>query len=134
MQEPFLDTDLPLLTVVDPNSEWRDSALCRGADVNQYFQDKHSDYSRQRITCAECPVRLDCLNFALDNGIKEGLWGGLPPRNRVSVKANRQGTDLTVTQIVRDLRRLKVKNPIAQASVIFKITEKTIRERLRDSK
>lgn len=134
MQPIKREVELPSLTHTD--MKWQDKASCRGIDTNVFFQDHagvSSNYASQRIMCAQCPVRLECLDFALDNHIKYGLWGGIAPRNRRDVGMGRVSKDLTVTQIVKDLRKLKVDNPIAQASVIFKTSEKTIRERLRQN-
>jgi WhiB family redox-sensing transcriptional regulator len=127
--------ELPSLTYTE--LEWQDQASCRGANTDAFFQEEigaKANYSAQRVMCAQCPVRLECLDFALNNHIKYGLWGGIAPRNRRDVGMGRASKDLTVTQIVRDLRKLKADNPIAQASVIFKTSEKTIRERLRQNK
>jgi len=135
MRELHRDVELPAIT--HNNTNWHNKALCRGSDINGFFQDTvgfKANYSAQRVMCAQCPVRLECLDFALNNHIKYGLWGGIAPRNRRDVGMGRASKDLTVTQIVRDLRKLKVENPIARASVIFNTSEKTIRERLRQSK
>lgn len=135
MQSIKRHVELPSLTHTD--MKWQDKASCRGIDTNDFFQDyvgAQANYASQRIMCAQCPVRLECLDFALDNHIKYGLWGGIAPRNRRDVGMGRTSKDLTVTQIVKDLRKLKVENPIAQASVIFKTSEKTIRARLKENK
>mgnify|MGYP000141136410 FL=1 len=135
MQPIKRQVELPSLTHTD--MKWQDKASCRGSATTDFFQDEvgfQANYASQRIMCAQCPVRLECLDFALDNHIKYGLWGGIAPRNRRDVGMGRASKDLTVTQIVKDLRKLKVENPITQASVIFKTSEKTIRERLRQNK
>ena len=135
MQPIKRQVELPSLT--HTNMNWQDHASCRGSATTDFFQDEvgfQANYASQRIMCAQCPVRIECLDFALDNHIKYGLWGGIAPRNRRDVGMGRASKDLTVTQIVKDLRKLKVENPIAQASVIFKTTEKTIRARLKENK
>ncbi|WP_241199264.1 MULTISPECIES: WhiB family transcriptional regulator [Rhodococcus] len=33
-------------------------------------------------TCSRCPVRLQCLNFALENHESDGIWGGNNPSER----------------------------------------------------
>lgn len=32
--------------------------------------------------CADCPVRQECLNFALSENIEHGVWGGKSERAR----------------------------------------------------
>jgi Transcription factor WhiB len=38
-------------------------------------------------TCSLCVHQSDCLAFAIDNNIREGIWGGLTPDERQQVKA-----------------------------------------------
>ncbi|WP_338676769.1 WhiB family transcriptional regulator [Streptomyces sp. SCSIO 30461] len=35
-----------------------------------------------KALCATCPVRDECLDFAVENGLKEGVWGGCTPAER----------------------------------------------------
>ncbi|TMR13807.1 WhiB family transcriptional regulator [Nonomuraea turkmeniaca] len=35
-----------------------------------------------KAICAGCPVRGDCLRWALEHGERWGIWGGLNPRER----------------------------------------------------
>jgi WhiB family redox-sensing transcriptional regulator len=37
---------------------------------------------RAKALCAGCPNRQPCLDFALDNGITEGIFGGTSPAER----------------------------------------------------
>lgn len=40
---------------------------------------------RARGLCAICPVRVDCLQFAIDNQIEFGVWGGLSAFQREQI-------------------------------------------------
>ena len=46
------------------------------------------DNRAARKICKECPVREACLNYALENHIREGIWGGYtgPERERIRWK------------------------------------------------
>jgi hypothetical protein len=44
--------------------------------------------------CEECPVRAECLAFALANNEEHGIWGGLTVRERMKLKASRRTTGL----------------------------------------
>jgi hypothetical protein len=33
-------------------------------------------------TCNGCPVRMECLTYALERGEKDGIWAGLAPHER----------------------------------------------------
>jgi WhiB family transcriptional regulator, redox-sensing transcriptional regulator len=62
---------------------WQDDALCAQVATEAFFplsggQDAH----RAKKVCAECPVRIDCLTYALQNDIRQGIWGGTSPNER----------------------------------------------------
>jgi len=62
--------------------EWVTRANCRGRDPEQFFV-RGAVAARQVVRiCASCPVRQQCLEYALDNGIEHGIWGGLTERQR----------------------------------------------------
>lgn len=60
-------------------------ARCRAtphADV-VFFPDRHhADYSIARKICGECPVKQECLAFAIYHREHYGMWGGLTPMQR----------------------------------------------------
>jgi WhiB family redox-sensing transcriptional regulator len=68
----------------DPDLAWRLHAACRGRPGSLWFAER-GDVVSVRVAkrvCAGCPVRADCLDYALDNGIVEGIWGGRSGRER----------------------------------------------------
>jgi hypothetical protein len=62
--------------------EWRERAACRGQDPDLWYPERGADVSIAKAICAGCPVRADCLAFALGNGEHHGIWGGLSERQR----------------------------------------------------
>jgi WhiB family redox-sensing transcriptional regulator len=55
---------------------WRDHAACAGMDPREFFPRK-SDAQKEIIkVCLGCPVRMDCLQYALDTRSDHGVWGG----------------------------------------------------------
>jgi len=42
-----------------------------------------------RTLCGSCVHQVDCLQFALDNGIGDGIWGGLLPEERRAQSAEK---------------------------------------------
>lgn len=70
--------ELPALeyTVID----WMDSALCALLPSIDFFNYEHQ--AQAKSTCKQCPVASDCLEFANQNRIKDGVWGGLTYKER----------------------------------------------------
>ena len=42
-----------------------------------FFSDKPSELARAQEICASCPVRVACLELALDENMEWGVWGGV---------------------------------------------------------
>lgn len=67
---------------------WRDQAACAGLGVALFFNGRGgADYEEAKAVCARCPVRTECLNYALRcepvvQGHRLGMWGGLLPAER----------------------------------------------------
>lgn len=71
--------------------EWRLRAACRSADPDAPFAREGSPEERGFIAsfCRPCPVRRDCLEFALQR-TDPGVYGGMTPRRRTQEKRLRQ--------------------------------------------
>jgi WhiB family redox-sensing transcriptional regulator len=63
----------------DGVSLWQDEAKCSGIDSEEFF-DRATEKQAKRF-CATCPVRGDCLEYALVYDTY-GIWGGLSFRER----------------------------------------------------
>jgi len=60
---------------------WRVQAACRDlvtADYDPFFADTKDGQLEAIAICATCPVRDDCLTFAVRTGQQYGVWGGQP--------------------------------------------------------
>jgi WhiB family transcriptional regulator, redox-sensing transcriptional regulator len=74
-------------TVTMPGWDWRLLAACRHADPELFFPVSGSGPSLDQVTqakviCAGCPVRRQCLAFALDTRQDHGVWGGMSEEER----------------------------------------------------
>jgi len=49
---------------------------CRTQDPELFFAESPEDVEFAKSLCTTCPVRLDCLNGALERGEPWGVWGG----------------------------------------------------------
>lgn len=65
-----------------PASEWLERAACAGVDPALFFPGRGEETKSARAICAGCPVREDCLEYALRTGEKFGIWGGKSERER----------------------------------------------------
>lgn len=62
--------------------DWRDDALCAGADGAAWFPEKGEPVAPAKMICRRCPSRVPCLEFALDSHETHGTWGGLSREER----------------------------------------------------
>jgi len=61
---------------------WQNYANCLGADTDLFFPERGSSTRKAMAICGMCEVKIECLDFALDNGERFGIWGGLSERER----------------------------------------------------
>ena len=70
---------------------WMRNAACRGEGFDAWFptDETAEEAAAARRVCAGCPVRSECLDYALVGRIRYGLWGGLFPRERSALTRQR---------------------------------------------
>ncbi|HVM02118.1 MAG TPA: WhiB family transcriptional regulator [Acidimicrobiales bacterium] len=61
---------------------WQDQANCMGVDPDLFFPERGASTREAKEVCRGCVVRAECLEYALDNAEKFGIWGGLSERER----------------------------------------------------
>lgn len=66
------------IAVLNDTEHWTTRAACKGADPGLFFLDVGQSATRAQKLCARCPVRDACLDYALTNDIRHGIWGGIP--------------------------------------------------------
>jgi WhiB family redox-sensing transcriptional regulator len=74
----------PTIRIPDlpPQDGWVRQAACAGHDPDHWYVPEQTTYRYARAICAVCPVKTDCLNWALRAGEYQGMWGGLSPQQR----------------------------------------------------
>jgi WhiB family redox-sensing transcriptional regulator len=68
---------------------WRDQAACRDlvtAEYDPFFADTAELQAEAIAICETCPVRDDCLTFAVRTGQQYGIWGGQPQASKTHCK------------------------------------------------
>jgi len=75
---------------------WLDRAACQGMDAPLFFGPDNEPRSEREIreakakaVCQLCPVRVQCLDYALRNSIRYGIWGGLDGEERARERRRR---------------------------------------------
>ena len=76
----------------DPVGEegWRLDALCAETDPEAFFPEKGGSTREAKRVCSGCEVRSECLEYALANDERFGIWGGLSERERRRVRLQRR--------------------------------------------
>jgi WhiB family redox-sensing transcriptional regulator len=78
-------------------ADWRTGASCPGVDPDLFFPPgtagaRWAALEDVRRICNNCPVRQDCLDWAITAGVTDGVWGGLTPlERRAHARIGRRG-------------------------------------------
>jgi WhiB family redox-sensing transcriptional regulator len=68
---------------------WQERANCLGVDPDLFFPERGASTREAKGVCAGCEVRVECLEYALRNGEKFGIWGGMSERERRRIRRQR---------------------------------------------
>lgn len=76
-----------LLGEIDPG-EFGQHPACRDTDPELFFPlpGQTEQIDQAKAVCADCPVRVSCLAFALRNGEDHGIWGGTTEDERRAIR------------------------------------------------
>ena len=84
-----LKATLALVLKHPDGGEWRDDASCKKMGNTMFFQTPHNNSKKVialikevKAICESCPVQKNCLDFAVKNEIKDGIWGGMTSSER----------------------------------------------------
>ena len=68
---------------------WWDEANCLGVDPDLFFPERGASTREAKAVCRGCVVSDECLEYALSNSEKFGIWGGMSERERRRVRRQR---------------------------------------------
>lgn len=68
---------------------WVMDAICPQLDPELFFPEKGNQAHNARKVCLQCPVRAECLDFAIRTNQQHGVYGGFSDRDRDSLKRGR---------------------------------------------
>ena len=66
----------------DTRLAWQEEALCAQTDPEAFFPEKGGSTREAKRICVGCDVKAECLEYALANDERFGIWGGLSERER----------------------------------------------------
>lgn len=77
---------------------WQDRGRCRDLDPELFFppvefestEQRHARESAAKAVCGSCPVQAECLEWALSNHERLGVWGGTTERERQMMTVTRR--------------------------------------------
>jgi WhiB family redox-sensing transcriptional regulator len=72
-------------------TDWREEAECvhHAAEVD-FFPERGASVREAKAVCAGCPVRAECLEYAMQFNHLSGVWGGLSERERRQLRRRRR--------------------------------------------
>ena len=101
LTDPVEETTATPLRLVDPTgaavgvfgepedaqeADWQERALCAQTDPEAFFPEKGGSTREAKRICSGCEVRAECLEYALGQDERFGIWGGLSERERRKLK------------------------------------------------
>jgi WhiB family redox-sensing transcriptional regulator len=80
--------------MIEYASNWRAASACLNADPDMFFPVAAGNAASKEVSlalrlCQGCTVRQHCLDFAMQSGEKEGIWGGTTPEERIRARRAR---------------------------------------------
>ncbi|MGA9373688.1 MAG: WhiB family transcriptional regulator [Mycobacterium sp.] len=70
----------------EDDDQWQERGLCAQTDPEAFFPEKGGSTREAKRICQGCEVRDRCLEYALANDERFGIWGGLSERERRRLK------------------------------------------------
>lgn len=85
------------LASLEAEARWQDRAACKGMDPILFFgpenpesvKEKRDREDAAKVICHTCPVKHDCLEYALEAREAYGIWGGLTELERKALLRKR---------------------------------------------
>ena len=72
----------PDASILGERPAWQRRAACRGKGCGWWFPTTREAEEAARAVCEPCPVRRECLAYALSDPGLVGIWAGTDERER----------------------------------------------------
>jgi WhiB family transcriptional regulator, redox-sensing transcriptional regulator len=87
------------------SQEWMAQARCRDLASTLFFPTNSAGVAAARRVCASCEVANACLEYALDERLEHGIWGGTSERQRHRILRSRRVQGTTAKDAQRTIGR-----------------------------
>jgi WhiB family transcriptional regulator, redox-sensing transcriptional regulator len=85
------------LASLEAEARWQDRAACKGMDPTLFFGPEYAETVKEKrdredaakAVCNTCPVKQECLEYALDAREAYGIWGGMTELERKALLRRR---------------------------------------------
>jgi len=64
---------------------WIEHAACKGIDTEVFFAETVEAIHEAQAICRDCPVKRECLDYAVEANCTFGVYGGLTHRQRRTI-------------------------------------------------
>jgi WhiB family transcriptional regulator, redox-sensing transcriptional regulator len=103
---------------------WMLHARCRGANPTEFFPSDGTGVEFAQRICSGCPVRRECLEYALLHRIEHGVWGGASERERRRILRRRR--DMAVSADASG--DLRASEPMSEPAQVMEPVTTELRE------
>ncbi|MEU5595766.1 WhiB family transcriptional regulator [Streptomyces sp. NPDC020298] len=73
-------------TITPADTAWQAQALCAQTGADFFFPEPGSSVREAKRICGMCEMRTACLEYALGNDERFGVWGGLSEKERLALR------------------------------------------------
>ena len=86
------------MSLISTTTEWQERAACLTINTTIFFpystgyheKPGSTAWDRARAVCKVCTVRMKCLDFAINNRLGDGMYGGKTPEERNAIRNQRR--------------------------------------------
>jgi WhiB family redox-sensing transcriptional regulator len=83
---PGTITLMHIETITPAAPAWQAQALCAQTGADFFFPEPGSSVREAKRICGMCEMRPACLEYALTNDERFGVWGGLSEKERLELR------------------------------------------------
>jgi WhiB family transcriptional regulator, redox-sensing transcriptional regulator len=87
MATSSINQSLPDLSELLGRPGWMEQGACRSEDRSAFFPLLGGNAAKARALCSACPVRQQCLAYAMADAEIAGVWGGTTERERRKLRS-----------------------------------------------